>query len=99
MSPYLSTTVVETCPTGLILVNTRSATTMPSIRNRLSDPSATSKPSWRRLVKIFECPGFRAAMRETKLHTLKAVLFSILFVLTALFSQSTFAPPSIGTPQ
>jgi hypothetical protein len=92
-------TVVGTFQTGLILVDAQSPNTMPSIQNGLKDPKVALKQSWTTMIKILERSGLRAAMRETKLHTLKTVLFSILFVLTILFSQATLAPPSIGTPQ
>jgi hypothetical protein len=72
---------------------------MSSTQNRPNDASMAFRQSWKRIVAIIERPGFRAAMKETKLYTLNTVLFSILFVATTLFSQATLSPPSVGTPQ
>jgi hypothetical protein len=57
-----------------------------------------------RTLTALKSPPVRAAVTQTKLDTLVAVLSTLLFVVTAWFSQATFTLPSpdstkLVTPQ
>ena len=47
--------------------------------------------TWALLISPFKTVGFRAAVADTKLDTASTVLLTTLYIVTAWFSQATFA--------